>query len=68
MNNNSNRSIIAMDAAETANLTTDVNETVALFASHNKNFSVADLWSIQRIRKTQHLSKRPMLSRRATIL
>jgi hypothetical protein len=68
MNNNSNRTIINMDAAELVNLTTEVKETVANIATHHKNFSVADLWNIQRSRKTQHLSKRPMLSRRSTIV
>ena len=68
MNNNSNRSIINMDAAELANLTTEVKETVANIATHYKTFSAADLWAIQKSRKTQNLSKRPMLSRRNSIL
>ena len=68
MNNNSNRSIVSMGAAELVNLTTEVKETVATFATQDKTFSVADLWNIQRNRKTQNLSKRPMLSRRNTIL
>ena len=68
MNNNSNRTIINMDAAELVNLTTEVKETVANLAIHNRTFSAADLWNIQRNRKTQNLSKRAMLSRRNTIL
>jgi hypothetical protein len=68
MNNNSNRSIISMDAAELADLTTEVKETVANITTQHKNFSVADLWNIQRNRKTQNLFKRPMLSRRSTIV
>ena len=68
MNNNSNRTIINMDAAELGNLTTEVKETVANFVTHDKTFSAADLWYIQRNRKTQNLSKRPMLSRRNTIV
>jgi len=68
MNNNSNRTIINMGAAELVNLTTEVKETVANIATHDKTFSVADLWKIQRNRKTQNLSKRPMLSRRNSIL
>ena len=68
MNNNSNRTIINMDAAELVNLTTEVKETVANFATPDKTFSAADLWNIQKSRKTQNLSKRPMLSRRNSIL
>ncbi len=68
MNNNSNRAIINMDAAELVNLTTEVKETVATFATHDKTFSVADLWNIQKNRRTQNLSRRPMLSRRNSIL
>ncbi len=68
MNNNSNHTIMDMDAAELANLTTEVKETVAHFATQDKTFSVADLWSIQNNRKTQNLSKRSVLSRRNTIL
>lgn len=68
MNNNSNRTIINMGAAELENLTTEVKETVATIATHDKTFSVADLWNIQKSRKTQHLSKRPMLSRRSSIV
>ena len=68
MNNNSNRTIISMDAAELVNLTTEVKETVANITTHDKSFSVADLWNIQRNRKTQNLSKRSVLSRRNSIL
>ena len=68
MNNNSNRTIISMDAAELVNLTTEVKETVASIATQDKTFSAADLWNIQRNRKTQNLSRRPMLSRRNTIV
>ena len=68
MNNNSNRTIFNMDAAELVNLTTEVKETVANLATYHKNFSVADLWNIQRSRKTQNLFKRPVQSRRNTIL
>ena len=68
MNNNSNRTIISMDAAELVNLTTEVKETVADLATQDKAFSVADLWNIQKRRKTQSLSQRPVLSRRTTIL
>ena len=68
MNNNSNRTIINMDATELVNLTTEVKETVANFATPHKTFSVADLWNIQNSRKTQNLSQRPVLSRRNTIL
>jgi len=68
MNNNSNRTVINMGAAELANLTTEVKETVASIATQDKTFSAADLWNIQRNRKTQNLSRRPMLSRRNTIV
>ncbi|TKK70930.1 hypothetical protein FC093_04355 [Ilyomonas limi] len=68
MNNNSKRTIINMGAAELINLTTEVKETVANLATHNRTFSAADLWNIQKSRKTQNLSKRPMLSRRNSIL
>jgi len=68
MNNNSNRTVINMGAAELVNLTTEVKETVASIATQDKTFSAADLWNIQRNRKTQNLSRRPMLSRRNTIV
>ncbi len=68
--NNSTRSIINMDAQQLVNLTTEVKETVAnkAFVTNDKAFSIADLWNIQKSRKTQNLSGRPVLSRRNTIL
>lgn len=70
MNSNITSAIIDMGANELNNLTIEVKETVAdsNFVSPNKSFGVADLWNIQRGRKTQNLSKRAMLSRRSTIV
>ncbi len=71
MNRNVNSSIIAMEADELRQLTTEVKETVAEnvdVKKADKQFNVANLWNIQKSRKTQSLSKRPVLSRRTTIL
>ena len=70
MNNNSTRAILDMDVHQLVNLTTEVKETVAdkAFVINDKSFSITDLWNIQKSRKTQNLSKRPVLSRRNTIL
>ena len=70
MNSNITSAIIDMGANELNNLTIEVKETVAdsNFVSPSKSFGVADLWNIQRGRKTQNLSKRAMLSRRSTIV
>ena len=70
MNSNMNSTVITMGAEEFKNLTTEVKETVAgsHFTGHNKSFGIADLWNIQRGRKTQDLSKRAVLSRRNTIV
>lgn len=71
MNRNVNSSIILMEADELKQLTTEVKETIAESAvvkKSEKQFDAANLWSIQRNRKTQSLSKRPVLSRRTTIV
>lgn len=71
MNRNVNSSIIVMEADELKQLTTEVKETFAEnvdVEKANKHFDAANLWSIQKNRKTQSLSKRPVLSRRTTIL
>ena len=70
MNSNGNNSIIKMEADELMNLTAQVKETVANvdYKKAEKQFSVADLWKIQGQRKTQNLSNRPVLSRRASIV
>ncbi|MGN6616839.1 MAG: hypothetical protein ACTHJ5_06640 [Ilyomonas sp.] len=70
MNSNGNKSVITMEADELKNLVKQVNETVADvdLKKAEKTFSTADLWKIQRERRTQYLSARPMLSRRATIV
>lgn len=69
MNSNMTNARINMGAEELKNLTTETKETVAdsNFVSH-KSFGIADLWNIQRGRKTQDLSKRAVLSRRNTIV
>ena len=70
MNSNITSTIIGMDAQDLRNLTTEVKETVASssFIASSKSFGIADLWNIQRSRKTQDLSKRAMVSRRNTIV
>ncbi len=71
MNRNVNSSIILMDAGELEQLTTEVKETIAenaVVKKSEKQFDAANLWNIQRNRKTQSLSKRPVLSRRTTIV
>ena len=70
MNSNITSTIINLGAQELKNLTTEIKETVASenFVRNDKSFGVADLWNIQRGRKTQHLSSRAMLSRRNTIV
>lgn len=71
MNRNVNSSIILMDAGELKQLTTEVKETIAenaVVKKSEKQFDAANLWNIQRNRKTQSLSKRPVLSRRTTIV
>lgn len=71
MNRNVSSSIIVMEADELRQLTTEVKETVAEnvdVKKEEKQFTSANLWNIQRSRKTQSLSKRPVLSRRTTIL
>ena len=71
MNSNLTSTIISMDAQELKNLTTEVKETVAnsnFISKSDRSFGIADLWNIQRNRKTQDLSKRAMLSRRNTIV
>lgn len=71
MNRNVNSSIIVMEADELKQLTTEVKETLAenaVVEKLEKSFDSANLWNIQRNRKTQSLSKRPVLSRRATIV
>ncbi len=71
MNRNVNSSIIVMEADELKQLTTEVKETLAENADvekAEKRFDSASLWNIQKNRKTQSLSKRPVLSRRTTIL
>jgi len=71
MNSNVTRTMISIGAQEFEKLTAEVKETVAAseFVSKNdKPFGVADLWNIQRGRKTQGLSKRAVLSRRNTIV
>ena len=71
MNSNVTSTVISMGAEEFKNLTNEVKETVAssnFVSKHDKSFGVADLWNIQRNRKTQNLSGRAMLSRRNTIV
>ncbi len=71
MNSNVTRTVISMGAQELKNLTSEVKETIAdsnFISKNDKTFGVADLWNIQRGRKTQNLSKRAMLSRRNTIV
>lgn len=70
MNSNITSTVINLGADELRNLTTEIKETVASehFVKNDKSFSVADLWNIQRGRKTQNLSNRAMLSRRNTIV
>ncbi len=71
MNSNITGTVINMDAQELRNLTTEIKETVAginFISTHDKSFGIADLWNIQRSRKTQNLSNRAMLSRRSTIV
>lgn len=63
MTSNVKSSIVKLEANELNNLVTEVRETVAV-----KQFTTVDLWNIQKGRKTENLSKRPMLSRRNTIL
>lgn len=69
--NSVNSTIIDMDAQSLKNLTSEIKETVAssnFISKIDKSFGIADLWNIQRIRKTQNLNKRAMLSRRNTIV
>ncbi len=71
MNSNVTSTIIEMGAQEFEILTKEVKETVAntnFILTNKKSFGIADLWNIQRVRKTQELSKRAMFSRRNTIL
>ncbi len=71
MNSNVTGTIITMGVEELKNLTSEVKETVAnsnFISSNEKSFGIADLWNIQRHRKTQNLSQRAMLSRRSTIV
>jgi hypothetical protein len=59
-----------MEADELRVLTAEVKETVANNADvkTEKSFSLADLWNIQKNRKTQSLYERAVLSRRSTIV
>ena len=57
MNSKENNSIIQMEKDELKNLVTEVRETIATVvnsekASEKHLFSAADLWRIQRLRKT----------------
>ena len=70
MNSNITGTIVNLGAEQLKNLTSEIKETVASehFVKGDKSFGVADLWNIQRSRKTQNLSNRAMLSRRNTIV
>lgn len=52
MNTQLNNLFTTISKFETEKLTTIVNETVAVVANHKKSFTAADLWNIQRQRKT----------------
>lgn len=57
MNSNVTSPVIKLDNEQLRKLTTEVKETVATEVVKS-NFTVVDLWNIQRSRKTQSLSKR----------
>ena len=58
MNSNVTSPVIKLDNKQLRRLTTEVKETVATDVVKTSNFSVVDLWNIQRSRKTQFLSNR----------
>lgn len=52
MNTQLNNVFATISKSETEKLTTIVNETVAIIENHKKSFTAADLWNIQRQKKT----------------
>lgn len=47
-----------LDKNEIKQLTKEVKETVAANCTEHKNFSAADLWNIQKMRRTVRTSRR----------
>lgn len=52
MNTQQNNLLVTISKTETIKLTTVVNETLATGMQHSKSFTAADLWNIQRQRKS----------------
>ncbi len=52
MNTKNNQLFTSLSKEETKSLTTVVNETIALDAMINEPFTAADLWNIQRSRRS----------------
>ena len=52
MNTQQNNLLVNLSKTETTKLTTVVNETLATGMQHSKSFTAADLWNIQRQRKS----------------
>ncbi len=52
MNTQQNNLLVTISKTETIKLTTVVNETLATGMQHVKSFTAADLWNIQRQRKS----------------
>ena len=52
MNTQNNKPFTAMGATETERLTTIVNETLACGNPETKSFTAADLWNIQRQKRS----------------
>lgn len=50
--------LMALTKNEMGNLTKEVKETVAVNYTEHKNFSAADLWNIQKMRKATRTSRR----------
>jgi len=51
--NTQNKSLIStLSKAETAQLTTVVNETIAFVTKETKSFTAADLWNVQRQKRS----------------
>ena len=52
MNTQHNNLFVTLSKKETTKVTTVVNETLATGMQHSKPFTAADLWNIQRQRKS----------------
>lgn len=52
MNTQQNNLLVTISKTETIKLTTVVKETLATGMQHSKSFTAADLWNIQRQRKS----------------